>query len=128
MRTPCSYYLGQLLFQELLEGLSEDEIGAKLRDLYALTLAQQEAGLTPGIDPVRQVFSDQPETVEKHWSGDLNAPENRPFDEGVGRRSLNLVRWDDYPTYARGWVSFRGTLLEGAVLGQTKREVHEGGY
>ena len=80
----CNYYLGERLFLELREGMDDAEFREKLRDLYHLSLTAQEARQTPGIDVVRQVFSDQAAIVDKHWSGALNAPENRPFDEGVG--------------------------------------------
>ena len=96
--------------------------------MYALSLGGQEADETPGIEIVRQVFDDRLDIVEKHWSGDLNAPENRGFDEGVSRRSLHLVEWDTYPTYDRGTVRFQGTLLRDAVLQQTKRETQENGW
>ncbi len=127
-RYECSYYLGQWLFQELLDGMTEQEVAARLQAFYALSLEGQEADETPGIEIVRQVFDDRLDIVEKHWSGDLNAPENRPFDEGVRRQSLALVRWNDYPAYEGGGVSFRGTLLGNAVLQQTKREAQEGGF
>ena len=123
----CNYYLGQLLFQELLEGLDAPEVTARLQALYALSMDAQDAGDVPGIAMVREVFGDRLEVVEKHWSGDLNAPENRP-NEGVRRKSMGLVRWEDYPTFDRGTVSFRGTLLKDAVLNQTKKEAQKGGW
>ena len=71
----CNYYLGELLFLELREGLEDAEFSENLRDLYQLSLAAQEADQTPGIAVVRQVFVDQAAIVDKHWSGALNAPE-----------------------------------------------------
>ena len=79
----CNYYLGELLFLELRESMDDAEFSEKLRDLYQLTLMEQAAGPYPGIAVVRQVFTDQASIVDKHWSGALNAPENRPFDEGA---------------------------------------------
>ena len=73
----CNYYLGQLLFKELLGTLGAGEFGKKVGELYLLSLDARNAGETPGIDQVRQAFLDQSEIVEKHWSGNLNAPENR---------------------------------------------------
>ena len=75
----CNYYLGERLFLELRDGLDDAEFSEKLRDLYHLSLTAQEARQTPGIAVVRQVFSDQAVVVDKHWSGELNAPENRPI-------------------------------------------------
>ena len=79
----CNYYLGELLFLELRESMDDAAFSEKLRDLYQLTLMEQAAGPYPGIAVVRQVFTDQASIVDKHWSGALNAPENRPFDEGA---------------------------------------------
>ena len=124
----CNYYLGERLFLELREGLDDAEFSEKLRDLYHLSLTAQEARQTPGIDVVRQVFSDQAAIVDKHWSGALNAPENRPFDEGVDRRSHDLIQWDQHPTYDGQDVSFNGTLLDDAVLSsETISQAREGG-
>ena len=125
----CNYYLGERLFLELREGMDDAEFSEKLRDLYHLSLTAQEARQTPGIDVVRQVFSDQAAIVDKHWSGALNAPENRPFDEGVDRRSHDLIQWDQHPTYDGQDVSFNGTLLDDAVLSrETLSRAREGGY
>ena len=115
-RFHCNYYLGQSLFLELLENLGEDEFKERLRELYRLSLAANEADRTPGIAEVRQAFHDQSEIVEKHWSGKLNALENRPFDEGVYRTNHDLIQWEQYPTYDGTSVTFRGTLLGDAVL------------
>ena len=65
----------------------------------------------------------------RHWSGALNAPENRPFDEGVDRTSHDLIQWDQHPTYdGRSAVTFSGTLLDGAVLSsETIEQARSGG-
>ena len=124
----CNYYLGQMLFQELLEDLGEEEFSERLRELYRLSLAEQEEDRTPGIGAVREVFEDQADTVAKHWSGKLNAPENRPFDEGADRTSHDLIQWDQYPTYDGHSVMFSGTLLNDAVLSnETLHQAREGG-
>ncbi len=81
----CNYYLGQGLFQELLESLGAEKFGKKLHELYRLSRTEQESDLTPGIAAVRQAFEDQSDAVDKHWAGALNAPENRAFDEGAYR-------------------------------------------
>ena len=125
----CNYYLGERLFLELRESLDDAEFSEKLRELYQLSLTAQETDQTPGIAAVRQVFSDQAAIVDKHWSGALNAPENRPFDEGVDRSSHDLIQWDQYPTYDGQEVSFNGTLLNDAVLSRgTLSLAREGGY
>ena len=127
----CNYYLGTLLFQELRESVDGAEFSERLRALYNLSLVEQESDRPPGIAAVRQVFIDQANIVEKHWSGALNAPENRPFDEGVSRISHDLVQWGRYPTYDEETqeVSFGGTLLGDAILSsQTIRQARQGGY
>ena len=123
----CNYYLGTLLFLELRESLGGAEFSEKLRELYHLSLTEQEAGQTPDIAAIRQMFVDQAGIVDKHWSGALNAPENRPFDEGVDGRSHDLIQWDQYPTYDGHSVTFSGTLLNDAVLSATIHEAREGG-
>ena len=112
----CNYYLGQLLFLELLENLGENEFKERLRELYRLSLAAKGAGQTPSIAEVRQAFHGQAEIVEKHWSGKLNAPENRMFDEGVYRTNHDLIQWEQYPTYDGSSVTFSGVLSGNAVL------------
>ena len=125
----CNYYLGQLLFQELLEALGEAEFNERLRELYRLSLATKDADETPGIAEVRQSFHDQAEIVEKHWSGKINAPENRPFDEGIHWTTHDLIQWDQYPTYDGDSVTFSGTLLGNAVLSkETIDQARKGGY
>ena len=125
----CNYYLGERLFLELRENLDDAEFSERLRDLYQLSLTAQETDQTPGIAVVRQVFSDQAAIVDKHWSGALNAPENRPFDESLDRSSHDLIQWDQHPTYDGQEVSFSGTLLDDAVLSsETISQAREGGY
>ena len=125
----CNYYLGQMLFQALLESMGAEEFLTKLRELYRLSLAEQEADQVPGIDAVRRVFSRHSDIITLYWSGGVNSPENRPFDEGVENTSHDLVQWDQYPTYDGRSVSFRGTLLDGAVLSKaTIHQARDGGY
>lgn len=112
----CNYFLGQMLFQELLENLGTEDFNQRLRELYRLSLAAKDAGQTPGTAEVRQAFHDQAEIVERHWSGKLNAPENRPFDEGVYRTNHDLVQWEQYPTYDGSSVTFSGVLSDNTVL------------
>ena len=73
----CNYYLGGAIFRELLETMGHEDFYTALRELYRLALATEESGGRAGIAEVRQAFPDQSDIVEKHWSGKLNAPENR---------------------------------------------------
>ena len=126
----CNYYLGERLYLELLGALGRLQFVAKLREIYQVALPVREAGGDKtGIAAMRQVFAGQGDIVEKHWSGALNAPENRPFDEGVGRTSHDVVQWDQHPTYDGHSVTFSGTLLDGAVLSkETIEQARDGGY
>ena len=122
----CNYYLGQGLFQELLESLGDEDFGKRLHKLYRLSLTEQESDGIPGIAMVRQTFEDQSHIVDKHWAGAFNAPENRAFEEGVYRENHHLIQWDQYPTYDGRSVTFEGTLLGDAVLGND--DPRSGGY
>ena len=116
----CAYYLGSLLFIDLLEHLPLDAFLSGTRDLYQLALAAQADGQEAGIEEVRRAFGGDPGAlaiIEHHWSAGLNAPENRPYDEGVDRIAHDLVRWDEYPTFDGNAVTFAVTLLEEAELG-----------
>ena len=62
-----------------------------------MALAVKEAGGTPSIAEVRQVFVGQRSIVDKHWAGALNAPENWPFDEGLERPKPSPRRHTSWP-------------------------------
>ncbi|MDE2934851.1 MAG: hypothetical protein OXS47_13420 [Chloroflexota bacterium] len=127
-RYGCNYFLGQMLFQELLETLGREAFTQKLRELYGVALTTEEDSETAGIAEVQEVFDGQLAIVEKHWSGALNAPEGRPFDEGVARTSHGLIQWDQYPTQDGAFVTFSGTLLGDAVLSkETMADARTGG-
>ena len=120
----CNYFLGQMLFLEMLENLGEEEFNGRLRELYRLSIAAKEDDRTPGIAEVRRAFHDQTDVVEKHWSGKLNAPANRPFDEGIDRTSHDLIQWDQYPTFLDGEVTLKGTPLKDAIyVAESMRDV-----
>ena len=124
----CNYYLGERLFLELREGLDAAEFSEKLRELYQLTLEEKESGGPPGIAAVRQVFADQAGIIDKHWSGKLNAPENRPFDEGQDLTMHDLIQWDQHPAHDGHSVTFSGTLRGSAVLSnETIEQARAGG-
>ena len=62
-------------------------------------------------------------------AGALNAPENRPFDEGLDRTTHDVIQWDQHPTYDGHSVTFSGSLLDGAVLvAETIEQARAGGY
>ena len=115
----CTYYLGQLFFQELLESMGEEAFTAGLRELNQLALEEQEAGRTTGIAQVRQAFGEQAAVIDRRWSGGLNAPENRPFDEGIERPMHDLIEWVQYPTYDGRSVSFEVAMLGDSILAET---------
>ncbi len=127
----CSYFLGQSLFQELLEELGRNTFSQRLQELYRLSLKTREdsEGETPGIAELRGAFPGQAAVVEKHWSGTLNAAENRPIGEGVYRNSHELIQWDQSPLYDGEFVTFSGTLLGDAVLSkETIADARTGGH
>ena len=129
-RYGCSYFLGQSLFQELLEELGRRAFSQRLQELYRLSLETKEdsEGEVPGIAEVREVFAGQAGIVENHWSGGLNAPENRPFDEDVSWTSHDLIQWNQYPIYDGEFVTFSGALLGDAVLSkETMADARTGG-
>ena len=115
-RYHCAYYLGQLFFQDLYASMDGETFVASLQEYYRLSLEAQEADRTPGIAEVRKAFAGQGTVIDHHWSGKMNAPENRGFDEGLDRIDHDLVRWDKYPTYEGGKVSFKGELLSDGVF------------
>ena len=125
----CNYFLGQMLFQELLDTLGREAFTQELRELYGLALVTEEDGETADVAEVRGAFDGQAAIVEKHWSGALNAPERRPFDEGVSRTSHALIQWDQHPTYDGEFVTLSGTLLGDAVLSrETIADARTGGF
>ena len=126
----CSYYLGELLFRELMDSMEAEEFAAKMRDLYQVSLDEQKLHRTPSIAVVRQVFDGELDIVDRHWSGGLNAPENRAeADEGIARIYHDLIQWEEYPTVEGRYVTFTGTLLHGAQLSQpTNKKARKGGY
>ena len=113
-RFHCAYYLGQLIFQDLLASMDAGTFAASLQEYYRLSLDAQEADRTPGIAEVRKAFAGQDAIIDHHWSGKMNSPENRPFDEGYEYTSHNLIQWTRHPTYEDGVVTFEGTYLNGA--------------
>ncbi len=115
-RYHCVYYLGQPLFYDLLESMGAETFTSSLRDYYRLSLEVREEDRTPSIAEVRKAFAGQDAIIDRHWSGKMNAPENRPFDEGYERTSHDLIRWEQYPTFADGVVEFKGVLLGDGIL------------
>ena len=126
-RYHCAYYLGQLFFQDLHASMDTETFIASLQEYYRLSLEAQEADLTPGIAEVRKAFGGQGAMIDRHWSGKMNAPENRPFDEGRDRTNHALIQWTQPPTYdGSNSVRAEGVLLSDAVL--TNTAPRSGGY
>lgn len=113
-RFHCNYFLGQLFFQDLHANMDGETFAASLQEYYLLSLEAQDQGRTPGIAEIRRAFAGQDTVIDRHWSGKMNAPENRPFDEGYEYTSHDLIQWTRYPTYENGVVTFEGTFLNGA--------------
>ena len=93
------------MFEQLFDSVGRDEFQERLRTLYPLTVEEQEQDRLPSVGVLRQVFLGQLEIVNRHWSGMMNAPENRPFDKGYEYTSHDLIQWTVYPTYENGVVS-----------------------
>ena len=85
----CSYYLGNQLFIELLTNMQSGEFNERVSELYQLLTKDSNP-----IEVVRMVFAGQLDIVNKHWDGALNAPENRPFDEGKDHTNHHLIQWE----------------------------------
>ena len=115
-RFHCAYYLGQPLFQDLLVSMGAETFTSSLQEYYRLSLEVQEEDRTPGIAEVRKAFAGQDAIIDYHWSGKLNAPENRPFDEGYERSNHDLIQWQQYPTFVDGVVELKGVLLGDSIL------------
>ena len=127
----CVYYLGAGLWIELSEHLGVGRFGEKMQELYLIHRDElwPRRSRELGIEDVRRVFATESDIVEKHWSGKLNAPENRPWDEGMAHSSHNLIQWDQHPTYDGEFVTFSGSLLGDAVLSSgTIKEAERDGY
>ena len=120
-RTPdeynCRHYLGGELFRELRQHLGTTEFTTRLNQIHRLYVEEKEqrGDRHLGIDEVRRVFAGESDIVEKHWSGKLNAPENRWMAE-MSSQSHNLIRWDQHPVYDGDTITFSGTLLGDADL------------
>ena len=125
-RYGCTYYLGQLFFQELLESVDKEAFSIRLREFYQLSLEEQKADRTPGITQVRQVFGGEAAIIDRHWTGGLNAPENRPYHEGIERIKHDLIKWVQYPTYDGHSISFEVGMLGDSILANS--DPGSGGY
>ena len=74
----CNYYLGSLLFQDLFTSMGPEAFTTSLHELFQLAEKATEEHRIAGIEEIRTAFAGQETIVEYHWSGKLNAPENRP--------------------------------------------------
>ena len=73
----CHHYLGYWMGRELLEAVGQEEYFARVRRLYHLKNRMVAEGEDPGIAEIREFFPDQPEIVERYWSGDVGNPEEK---------------------------------------------------
>ena len=127
----CNYYLGEILFRDLMDGMDTPDFAAKLVELYLLLSdAEQDGRRTPAIDAIHQVFSAQTDVINQHWAGAGNAPGEHSTADGIERPSHDLVQWDEHPARSQGsLIRFKGTLLGDAVLSApTLALAQEGGY
>ena len=128
----CNYYLGQLLFTEILETYGEQRFIESARELYrqARELDEETAGREEaGIREVRVAFAYASDIVEKHWSGDINTPDKHDIDDSIQYLHADAIEWIQKPTYSNGLVTFHGSVKEGYRLHSgTVREAQEGGY
>ncbi len=76
----CNYYLGTLLFQELFTDMGPQAFATSLHELFRLAEQAAREHRIAGIEEIRTAFAGQETIVEYHWSGNLNAPENRSMN------------------------------------------------
>lgn len=116
----CNYYLGEKLFRELQENAAPSDFIAGLQRLYQLSreqpAPQTRQDYRAGIPQVRAAFPDSADIINRHWSGDLNAPHRWDPDDNLAFTSHNAVVWTQKPTYDDGIVSFAGSLSGDASL------------
>ena len=74
----CNYYLGEQLFRELQQATTPEGFTAGLQDLYHISRSQPapqtQDEYRAGIGQLREAFSNHADIIDRHWSGDLNAP------------------------------------------------------
>ena len=73
----CWTYLGHGLFVELLDTMGDEMFAERLAEFYR-TNESRDRETVSAVDVVRQVFPNHGKIVDKHWAGQVNAPENRP--------------------------------------------------
>lgn len=116
----CNYYLGEKLFRALQENAAPSDFIAGLQRLYQLSreqpAPQTRQDYRAGIPQVRAAFPDSADIINRHWSGDLNAPHRWDPDDNLAFTSHNAVVWTQKPTYDDGIVSFAGSLSGDASL------------
>ena len=122
----CNYYLGEKLFREIQQQTTADGFTAGLRHLYRLSRSQP-APRTPfayraGISQLREAFPNHVGIIDRHWSGDLNAPHRWDPDDSLRFTSHEVVVWTQKPTYLNSTVSFTGHLQGTASLSKPDTE------
>ena len=128
-RFHCNYFLGHMLFLELLENLGTDEFNAGLRELYRLSLAAKDTDETPGITEVRQAFRDHNPLSSKSIGPASSTPRRTaPLKRAYTGETTASSSGTRYPTYDGEYVTFSGTLLGNAVLSnETIEQARKGG-
>ena len=128
----CNYYLGQLLFMEILETYGEERFVQSARDLYHLAKELEhntEGKGEAGIEEVREAFAYASEIVERHWSGDINTPDKHDIDDSIRYSHPDAIEWIQKPTYSNGLVTFHGKVRDGYRLhSPTLHDARQGGY
>ena len=122
----CNYYLGEKLFRELQENTTRADFVGALQQLYQLSqeqpTPQNRDEYRAGIAQVRQAFPNHAAIIDRHYSGDLNAPHRWDPDDNLTFTTHNAVVWQQKPTYRNGIVRFEGYLQGSATLSQSDYE------
>lgn len=116
----CNYYLGEKLFRELQQATTPDGFTTGLQHLYRLSRLQPAPRMAlqyrAGISQLREAFPNHGGIIDRHWSGDLNAPHRWDPDDSLNFTSHKAVVWTQKPTYRNGTVTFAGYLEGTATL------------
>ena len=114
----CNYYLGEKLFRELQQATTPEGFTAGLQELYHISRSRPAPRAADeyraGISQLREAFPNHDDIIDRHWSGDLNAPHRWDPDDSLAFTSHDAVVWTQKPSYRNGTVTFAGHL-EGAA-------------
>ncbi len=73
----CHHHLGHRMAREIVAEIGMEEFVARMRQAYTQRGEFFEEREDPGIEVMRLLYPDQPEIINRFWSGRVNAPENR---------------------------------------------------